>query len=184
MINLLKVTKIYLKATIILNQKFLDVLLNSLDVAFQLTSILNGNRNRNHWSADTGGSAKGLLGSHKNVRNVFILTQKWQMKQNLQWFGIGGHNNKLGNTSIQAFSSLISALSKLFVVSGLLDQIKNLLGQTGIGEWVGFWVNAGLVAHNIFFSKCQGWNYKNNLFSGGAHNDGSLPVLFFCKFDL
>lgn len=130
-----------------LNQKLFDVLLDSLDVALQLGSVLNSDRNRDDWSTDAGSSAEGLLGSNKNVWNVLIFAQERQMEKDLQWLGIGGHNNELGNTSVEAFGGFVGALSELLVVGGLLDQIEDLLGQAGVGEWVGLWVYVSLISH-------------------------------------
>jgi hypothetical protein len=33
----------------------------------------------------------------------------------------------------------------------LLDQIEDLLGQAGVGEWVGLWVYVSLISHFVGF---------------------------------
>lgn len=55
------------------------------------------------------------------------------MQQNLQGLSIGSHYNEFRDTAIEGLGRLVGSLSKLLVVGGLLDQIKDAIGQGCIG---------------------------------------------------
>ena len=44
--------------------------------------------------------------------------------------GIGRENDDLGDTSIQGFRCLVGTLLQLAIVRGLLDDVKNFLGES------------------------------------------------------
>ena len=54
-----------------------------------------------------------LLGSDKHVRDVFVLTEKWDVEEDLQGLGISGEDDELGLTSVEGLGGLIGALSHL-----------------------------------------------------------------------
>lgn len=56
------------------------------------------------------------------------------MQQNLERSGVGSHDNELANTAVERLGGLVGTLLQLAVVRGLLDKVKNLLGEGSIGE--------------------------------------------------
>lgn len=56
------------------------------------------------------------------------------MQENLEGFSISCHDYKLGDSTVKGLGSLVGTLSQLLVVGGLLDQIKDAVGEGGIGK--------------------------------------------------
>lgn len=71
-------------------------------------------------------SEVGLL-ADVHVWDVLVLAEEWQVQNDFEWLGIGGQNDQIGNTSVQAFCGLVGTLLQLLVEHGLVAQIKNLL---------------------------------------------------------
>lgn len=66
------------------------------------------------------------------------------MEKNLNGLGIGGHDDELGNTTVEGLGGLVSTLLELLVVGSLLDQVHDGVGKSGIGKGPGFGVDFGL----------------------------------------
>jgi len=58
----------------------------------------------------------------------------------LERLGVGGHDNELGDASVERLGGFVGTFSELLVVSRLLHQIQDRLGQVRIGQRVRFWV--------------------------------------------
>ena len=53
-----------------------------------------------------------------------VSKKQWQVQQNFNGFGIGGHDDDFANAPIQRLGGFIGALFGLLVIGGLLDQIQ------------------------------------------------------------
>lgn len=73
-----------------------------------------------------------------------VLAQERQVEKNLNGLGIGGHDDELGNTTVEGLGGLVSTLLELLVVRSLLDQVHDGVGKSGIGKGPGFGVDFGL----------------------------------------
>lgn len=62
------------------------------------------------------------------------------MQQDFNWLGVSGHDDKLRDTSVQGLGGFVSTLLELSQVLGLGNNVQDLLGQGGVGQWEGFWV--------------------------------------------
>lgn len=87
------------------HEESLDGHLNRLNLRFELRSLLNGD-----WGSDDGarhaaGSAQSLFGADKHIWHVLVFAQERQVEDDLQWFGISSHHNKLGYASVQGLGS-------------------------------------------------------------------------------
>lgn len=123
-----------------LDKELFDVSLDGVNLGLELGAVLLGDGGSDDRSGDSASSAESLLGSDENVRDILVLAEKWQMEQNLERLGVGGHDNELGDASVQRLGGFVGTFSELLVVSRLLHQIQDRLGQVRIGQRVRFWV--------------------------------------------
>lgn len=69
------------------------------------------------------------------------------MEKDFERFGVSGHDDKLGLAAVECLGRFVGAFLYLFVVGGLLDEVKYFDGQFGIGHWncfgVGFLLYGG-----------------------------------------
>ena len=56
------------------------------------------------------------------------------MKDNSEGAGVGGHDDKLGGTTVEGLGALVGTLLQLTVVSGLLHKVEEALGEGLIGD--------------------------------------------------
>lgn len=126
-----------------LDQQRLDLVLDGVDLVLHRRSVVGGDRSGNHWSGNTTGSAQSGLGWHENVWNVLVLTQQGEMQQDLDWLGVGSHDDEFRNTSVQGLGSFIGSFFQLTQILRLLNDVQYLLGQGGVCQWEGFWVRCG-----------------------------------------
>lgn len=91
-------------------------------------------RGSNNRSAHTTSTPKGSLIRNENIRDILILTQKRQVQDDLQGLGISSHDDELGDTAVQGLGGLVGTLTKLLVVTGLLDEIQDGVGEGGVSE--------------------------------------------------
>lgn len=108
-----------------LDKKLFDFSLDGVDLGLELGAVLLGDRGRDHRSGDSASTSESLLRSDENVRDVLVFAEKWQMEQNLERLGVGGHDNELGDASVERLGSFVGTLSELLVVSRLLHQIQD-----------------------------------------------------------
>lgn len=85
-----------------------------------------------------------------------ILAQERQVKKNLNGLGIGGHDDELGNTTVEGLGGLVSTLLELLVVRSLLDQVHDGVGKSGIGKGPGFGVDFGLKKFKLKKKRFEG----------------------------
>lgn len=103
------------------------------DLGFKLGSLVGGDGNGNDSTGNTTRTAQSSLGGNKDVGNILIFAQKWQVQQDFEGLSVSSHNNEFGNTAIQGLGGFVGSLAKLLVVRGLLDQVEDAVGQSGIG---------------------------------------------------
>ena len=87
---------------------------------------------------------------NEHIRHVLILAKKWQMEKNLNWLGIGSHDDYFADTAIEGLGCLIGALLGLFVVGGLLDEVEKRDGEIGVGEGEGLFGHVCLICLLFF----------------------------------
>lgn len=78
--------------------------LNRLDLWLELRPLFYSD-----WGSDNGarhptGPAQGLLGADEHVGDVLVLAEQRQVEDDLQWFRISSHHDKLSDASVQGFS--------------------------------------------------------------------------------
>mmetsp|Transcript_32272 Transcript_32272/g.50042 ORF Transcript_32272/g.50042 Transcript_32272/m.50042 type:complete len:195 (+) Transcript_32272:80-664(+) len=117
-----------------LHQELFDLDFHTVDCRPELRGFVGGNGTGNHGARYTTGAPKGNLTRNKDVRNILIFTQEWQVKKNFDGLGIGSHDDELGDSSIQGLGGFVSTLLGLLVVGGLLDQVQEGDGQVGVCE--------------------------------------------------
>lgn len=124
----------------LLDDETLDLILDVIDLALQLAAIIASNRAGNNRSAHTTSPPKSSLAGDKHIRDILILTEQRQVQDDLEGLGVGGHHDELGDAAIQGLGGLVGTLAELLVVTGLLDQIQDRVGEAGVGEGGGFFV--------------------------------------------
>lgn len=95
------------------DQQSLDGHLHRLNLRLELRAFLNGDRGGDDGPGHPARAAQGLLGAHKHVRDVLVLTQQRQMKDDLQRLSIGSHHDELRNATVQGFSGWNKSTRKL-----------------------------------------------------------------------
>lgn len=123
-----------------LDQQSLDLVLDTINLVLDGGGVVGGDRSSDDWSGNTTCSTQSGLGRNENVWNVLVLTQQWQVQQDLNRLSVGSHDDELRNTSVQGLGSLVSTLLQLSQALRLLDNIKNLLSQGRVCQWESFWV--------------------------------------------
>lgn len=126
-----------------LDQQSLDLVLDTVDLVLQSRTLVGGDGGSDDWSGDTTSSTQSGSGWNKDVWNVLVLTQQWQVQQDLDWLGVCGHDDELGDTSVQGLGGLVGTLLQLTEVGSLLDNVEDLLGESLISEWESLWVWSG-----------------------------------------
>ncbi len=56
------------------------------------------------------------------------------MKNDLDGLDVGGHDDELADTTVEGFCGLVGTLLQLLVVRSLLNQIEDLVGESGISQ--------------------------------------------------
>ena len=86
-------------------------------------------------SRHTASSAEIGLLSDINIWDVLILTEEWQVEDDLEWLGVSSEHNKIGASSVQSLSGFVSTLLKELEVFGLIQKIKDLLLHVVVSLW-------------------------------------------------
>lgn len=66
------------------------------------------------------------LGRDKAVGDVLVLAQEGEVEDNLDGLDVGGHDDELGDTTVERLGGLVGTLLELLVVRGLLDDVEDL----------------------------------------------------------
>merc|ERR1711981_224462 len=121
-----------------LDQQALNLISERLDLRLQLRTLVHSDGRGDDRSRHTTCTAECLLGRHEHVWHVLVLTQQRKVQQNLERLSIRREHHELANTTVQRLGRLVGALAKLFVVGGLLCQVKDLTGHLRVREGEGF----------------------------------------------
>ncbi len=97
--------------------------------------MVTSDRGSNHRSTNSTSPSKCSLTGDEHIRYVLILTKERQVKDDLQGLSISCHHNKLGDTAVQSLGCFVGTFTELLVVTGLLDEVKDRVGQGSIGKW-------------------------------------------------
>jgi hypothetical protein len=84
-----------------LDEQLLNLVLQALDLLLELRGLVSGHRCADDRARHTAGSAKGDLRGHKDVRDVLVLTQQWQVQQDLQGLCVCCHDDELADAAVQ-----------------------------------------------------------------------------------
>jgi hypothetical protein len=116
-----------------LDLETLNLVLEGADLAHQVGGFVGGDRRRDDRTSNTTGAAKCHLAGHVNVRNVLVLAKQRQVEEDGERGGVGSENDQLADSAIQGLGCLVGTLLELAVVGGLLDEVKDLLGESLVG---------------------------------------------------
>ena len=120
-----------------LDQELLDVELELLDLVFHLAALVGRDAARDDGPGDAARAAQSGLGRDKDVRDVLVLGQQGQVKQDLDRLRVGGHDHDLADASVEGLGGLVRPLFDLLVVGRLLDEVHQGVGQLRRGvRWV------------------------------------------------
>lgn len=144
----------------------------------ELGSLVGGDGSGNDGSGDTAGTAQLSLGWDENVWNVLIFAEQWEMEEDLEWGGVGGHDDELGDTTVEGLGGLVGSLLELAVVGGLLSQVEDLLGEGCISEREGCELNVSneyyRLAFPLFSTTANGDSGKTRCATG--EKDRTYPL--------
>lgn len=100
-----------------LDQEPFNGLLNGLDLLLQLGAFFDGDRTGDDRPGDPAGPPQCLLGAHKHVGHILVLTQQREVQDDLQGLCVCSHHNELRDASVKGFGGLVGSFSKLLVVT-------------------------------------------------------------------
>ena len=76
--------------------------LDSLDLRVQLPSLVGRHASSDHRPANPTSSTESGLAGQKDVRDVLVFAQEREVQEDLDGFGIGGHDDELANSSVES----------------------------------------------------------------------------------
>jgi len=126
-----------------LDQQSLNLVLDNPDLGLQLTRLVGSDTGADNGPAHTACSAQGDLAGYEDVGDVLVLTEKWEVEENLEGLGVGGEDDELGGPTVEGLGGFVGSLLELPVVGGLLHEVEDLLGERGVREGEGFVVDGG-----------------------------------------
>ena len=100
----------------LLDEEFLDGVLEIVDLRLQLRAVVGGDRARDDGTGNSARATQRLLGRNEDVRHVLILGEKREVKENLERFGVGGEDDELGDAAVESLCRFVRALLELLVV--------------------------------------------------------------------
>ena len=109
----------------------------------QLTRLVGSDTGADNRPAHTARSAQGDLAGDEYVGDVLVLTEKWEVEENLEGLGVGGEDDELGGPTVECLGGLVGSLLELPIVGGLLHEVEDLLGERCVREGEGFVVDGG-----------------------------------------
>lgn len=84
-----------------LDEELLNLGLDSLDLAVELTGLVGGNGSSNDGAGDTTSTAEGSLGGNEDVGRVLVLTEEGEVEDNLDGLNVTGDDDELGDTTVK-----------------------------------------------------------------------------------
>lgn len=107
---------------------------DGLNLALEFASFVGGDGSGYDGAGYTACATKSSLRGDKDIRDVLVLTQQGEMKNDLNRFDVSSHDDKFADTTVEGFGRLVGALLQLLVVTRLLDQVEDLVGKGGVGQ--------------------------------------------------
>lgn len=117
-----------------LDEQALDLVLKLVDLFLDLRAVVRGHASGDDRAGNTAGTAESDLGGDEHVRNVLVLAEQRQVKDDLDRLSVGRHHNELGDTTVQRLRGLIGTLLQLAEVGGLLSDVEDLLSGGSVGQ--------------------------------------------------
>jgi hypothetical protein len=127
-----------------LDEQLLNLVLEALDLAFELRALVRRHRACNHRARDSARAAQCLLRRHKHVGHVLVLAEEREVEEDFQGLCVGGHDDELRDAAIERLSRLVGTLLELLVVARLLHQLEDGDRQVGRGKRERLGVDFGL----------------------------------------
>lgn len=75
------------------------------------------------------------------------------MKDDLQGFGISSHDDELGDTTVEGLGGFVGTLPELLVVTGLLDEVEDAVGEGRVSKRGCLFVGLKMFAEAIRFAQ-------------------------------
>lgn len=100
--------------------------------------MVASDRSSNNRPTNPTSPPKCSLARHKHIRNILILTQQGQVKDDLKGLSISSHHDELGDTTVEGLGGFVGTFAELLVVTGLLDEVEDGVGEGGVSEGGGF----------------------------------------------
>ena len=118
-------------------QELLNLVLHLLDLAsdWALSGVENGDGD--DVTGHAACSSEVRLLAYVNVRDVFVLAQEWQVKDDLKRLGVGGKHDEIRNTSVESLGGLVGALLEELEVLGLVEEVEDVLAHLVVSLWPG-----------------------------------------------
>lgn len=76
--------------------------LDSLDLRVQLPSLVGRHASSDDGPANPTSSTESGLAGQKDVRDVLVFAQEREVQEDLDGFGIGGHDDELADSSVES----------------------------------------------------------------------------------
>lgn len=113
-----------------LDLETLNLVLEGADLAHEVGGLVRGDAAGNDSASDTAGAAESHLRGDVDVGDVLVLAEKGKVEQNGEGAGVSSKDDDLADTAVEGLGSLVGTLLELAVVSSLLDEIEDLLGES------------------------------------------------------
>lgn len=98
-------------AVILLDEQLFYLISKVDDLRLEFTALICGHGASNHRSTHSTRPPQGNLARNKDVWDILVLTQQWQMQQDLQRLCICRHDDELGDSSVEGLCGFISTLA-------------------------------------------------------------------------
>lgn len=79
--------------------------LDSLNLSIQLPSLVRRHTSSDHSPTNPTSPTQSRLAGQEDVRDVLVLAEQGEVEQDLDGFGIGGHDDEFADTSVEGLES-------------------------------------------------------------------------------
>ena len=90
-----------------LYKQALNLILHSLNLTLQLTTLISSNTAANDRPRNTASTTQGNLRWNKHIRNILVFTKEGQMQQNFKRHSVSSHYDQLADSAVQCLCRLI-----------------------------------------------------------------------------
>lgn len=85
-----------------LDHQSLDLVLDGLDLALEVTGLVGGDAGSNHGAGNTGSTAESKLAGHEDIGGVLVLSEEGDVEEDSEGRGVGSEDNELGGTTVKS----------------------------------------------------------------------------------